>query len=316
MFNNLFKNDLDVYFHIGDSEGNEDFSDGVISSRPGVLVVRQSSIADDILADGIQDVLLLELTARGKSVTVDSINITNGGLGRVMSIPTPISVEKDETYTLKVRLETSSIKPGDLIGVEVSSAADISVEKGKVTSMELIGRDIKVVLAIDQDIQLPSDSEVAIRSVSYVASDRYIKIIPGIAEEYATEFVGRSDAFDLEEVAVKLDSLFADFGDFSFGNISDIAQDLSDDIDNNMKRLVGMLKEPTSKLDAVIEKTEHVVVQLDSLTALMQGDGTIGKMMRSDSLYEELRESNQALKDLLEDIKENPARYLKNIKIL
>ena len=204
----------------------------------------------------------------------------------------------------------------DVIGLRVGDPVLVfGLEKGKVKSMLLKGSTIEVILAIDREIPLPKDSEIAIRSVSYFASDRYIKITPGTAEERATEFIGRSDAFDLEEVAMKLDNVFADFGDFNLGNFSDIARDLSDDIDKNMQRLVVMLKEPTSKLDAVIEKTEHVVEQIDSLTTLMQGDGTLGKMIKSDSLYEELRDSNQALKELLRDIKENPGRYI-NIKVL
>jgi phospholipid/cholesterol/gamma-HCH transport system substrate-binding protein len=57
-----------------------------------------------------------------------------------------------------------------------------------------------------------------------------------------------------------------------------------------------------------------VVEELDSLIMLLKGDGAIGKLLTSDELYEEVRQTNLALKDLLEDIKENPKRYI-NIKV-
>ena len=212
----------------------------------------------------------------------------------------------------------------DVLGLRLGDPVLVyGLEKGKVKTLGLKEGRIEVILALDRDILLPEDSQVAIRSVSYVASDRYIKIIPGTSGEYATEFEGTSDAFDLEEVAARLDTLFGGLEDFKISSIGDIAQDLSDDIDKNMGRLVTMMREPTNKLSStikkteqVIEKTEQVIEGLDSLTSLMQGEGTVGKLMRTDSLYQELRESNQALKELLKDIKDNPARYLKNIKIL
>jgi len=212
----------------------------------------------------------------------------------------------------------------DVLGLRVGDPVQVyGLEKGKVKSLDLKEGKIEVILALDREILLPKDSEVAIRSVSYVASDRYIKIIPGKESELSTVFQGKSDAFDLEEIAARLDTLFGGLEEFNISSISDIAQDLSDDIDKNMGRLVAMMKEPTNKLSSTIKKTEQVIGKteqviegLDSLTSLMRGEGTVGKLMRSDSLYQELRESNQALKDLLQDIKENPARYLKNIKIL
>lgn len=141
--NRMATNDLEVYFHIGDTEGNEDRSDGVISTRPGMLVARQRSIAGDIIERGIEDVLELELTARGRSITIESIDFTNTGLAAVLPVPTPITLQKDETVTRIVRLNTSSGDPGDLVGLEISSASQISVDSGKVT---LLGRGAKAYL--------------------------------------------------------------------------------------------------------------------------------------------------------------------------
>ncbi|MBN2621040.1 MCE family protein [candidate division WOR-3 bacterium] len=205
----------------------------------------------------------------------------------------------------------------DVMGLRIGDPVMIyGMEMGKVKSLEYESGAITVILAVDRRIMLPKDSQIAIRSVSYVASDRFIKVIMGSSDEFATTFNGRSDAFDLEDIAARFDTLFSSIEGIDINAIGDVAKDLSKDIDRNMKRLVTMMNKPVTALESVIVKTDHVIEELDSLTALMQSDGTVGKLMRSDSLYEELRGSNQALRELLEDIKENPAKYLKNIKIL
>jgi len=43
---------------------------------------------------------------------------------------------------------------------------------------------------------------------------------------------------------------------------------------------------------------------------LVKGDGSVGKLLKSDELYEEIRATNQALKALIQDINENPKKYL------
>jgi len=138
--NGIAPDDLNVYFHIGDSEGNEDFSDGVISANPGILIVRQRSIAGEILTEDLEDVLELELTARGKSITIDSILFTNIGMGEVRPIAMPMTVEKDETYTQIIQLFTNSCNPGEFIGFGISSEEDISADNATVT---LIGHGAK-----------------------------------------------------------------------------------------------------------------------------------------------------------------------------
>ena len=74
------------------------------------------------------------------------------------------------------------------------------------------------------------------------------------------------------------------------------------------------LQELNKTVKGPSEKIEHLAERLDSLTALMTGDGTMGKLMRSDDLYEEVRQTNQALKSLIEDIEQNPQKYI-NLKV-
>jgi len=115
-------------------------------------------------------------------------------------------------------------------------------------------------------------------------------------------------------MATGLDSVIAVIKHLKMDNLGKIAEDLSRNIDKNIKELTDIVKGPTEKIERVVEKVEDVVVKLDSLSLLFKGDGTVGKLLTSDDLYEEIRETNQSLKALIEDIKENPKKYI-NIKV-
>jgi phospholipid/cholesterol/gamma-HCH transport system substrate-binding protein len=78
---------------------------------------------------------------------------------------------------------------------------------------------------------------------------------------------------------------------------------LTADISKSIQLLSLMMKSP-------VDKIETLVMRLDSLSMLVKGDGTIGKMLKSDELFEEIRETNGALKALIEDINQNPKKYL------
>ena len=91
VFINSMTENVDVYFHIIDSNGNEDFSDGILNSvETGSLIVTQRNIAADILTNDIENILELELTARGSDITVTSIDISELGEGVLVDISTPI----------------------------------------------------------------------------------------------------------------------------------------------------------------------------------------------------------------------------------
>ena len=59
--------------------------------------------------------------------------------------------------------------------------------------------------------------------------------------------------------------------------------------------------------------------RLDSLRAVIhtttsrveRGEGTLGKLIKDDQLYAELHDSVQSLKELIEDIRAHPKKYLK-----
>ncbi len=202
----------------------------------------------------------------------------------------------------------------DVTGLRVGDPVTVyGIEKGKVKSLEIDSSMIRAVLAIERDIVLPKDSKISVRSISYVGSDRYVRVVPGSGEEVAHIYYGFNESLDLESMAMQFDSLVVMIKNIAPDelDLNKIAMQLSRNIDKNIRLLTETVKRPTDKF-------EHLVEELDSLSALMStlisGDGTVGKLLKSDELYEELRQTNQSLQDLVEDIKENPRKYI-NIKV-
>ncbi|MEO0143154.1 MAG: MlaD family protein, partial [candidate division WOR-3 bacterium] len=98
------------------------------------------------------------------------------------------------------------------------------IEKGRVKSIHLKGDKVLTVLALDPDIILYDDSKISIRLVSYLGSDRYIKIVPGKSGIIPEYYYGYNASFDIELVATKLDSLSNLFSNLKLpdlGNIGD-----------------------------------------------------------------------------------------------
>lgn len=79
------------------------------------------------------------------------------------------------------------------------------------------------------------------------------------------------------------------------------------------------LRKALDHFSAAAENMDKLSGRLDSLRVTVQalanhvnnGDGTIGKLVNDQKLYDELNRSVVALKELIEDIKKNPKRYFK-----
>ena len=98
----------------------------------------------------------------------------------------------------------------------------------------------------------------------------------------------------------------------------------------NLERLTSMLNENRDELDRVFNNLANIsdtlaranageamrslsktATRLDAITGNIEsGQGTLGKLVASDSLYNEINHAILSLDKLLEDIKERPGRYV------
>ena len=117
-------------------------------------------------------------------------------------------------------------------------------------------------------------------------------------------------------------------------NITNMVVNQKDNLDaimNNAKTFTGELKQSAEHFDHIVTNVsnitddisqadisgtishlQHTIATMDSILQQLQSDdNTIGKLMTTDSLHNELTRSTEQLRLLLEDIRKNPKKYVK-----
>lgn len=199
----------------------------------------------------------------------------------------------------------------DVGGLRVGDPVMVyGLEKGSIKSLQIDGDSVLVIVAVRREIPVPEDSRFAIRSVGMLGGDRFIKITPGKSDRQGTVFHGISESIDMESIAAELGRVVTIIENMKLPDLDNIGPQLSAAIDRTVNNLSQMFQAPGSRLESLTKR-------LDSLSILLQGDGSLGRMIKSDELYQELRSTNKSIRDLMEDIKANPKKYLdlKDLKV-
>jgi phospholipid/cholesterol/gamma-HCH transport system substrate-binding protein len=76
--------------------------------------------------------------------------------------------------------------------------------------------------------------------------------------------------------------------------------------------LTAVLMHAGTQFQDVVVRADNVFRSMDAMTAgIGEGRGTLGLLLQDTLLYQELLESNAALQALLDDIRENPRKYIR-----
>ena len=69
--------------------------------------------------------------------------------------------------------------------------------------------------------------------------------------------------------------------------------------------------------DRMLEALNDAQNTVDNVNALVngvqKGQGTLGQLMQNDSLYKSLSKTIESLDNLVNDVKDNPSRYLRSL---
>jgi len=103
--------------------------------------------------------------------------------------------------------------------------------------------------------------------------------------------------------------------DKSFENLASVTGNLRNNNDNLSQTLQNFssLSDSLEKADikAVVEKADQTFKKLDvALTKIEKGEGTAGKLITNDSVYNNLNNALFSLDSLLIDLKDHPKRYV------
>lgn len=107
----------------------------------------------------------------------------------------------------------------------------------------------------------------------------------------------------LHQVMANMDSVLNNVQDISSFDKDKIATTLS-----NLERM-------SVELNTMVDKLQTTTTSLDNiLTRIERGEGTVGKLLKDDKLYEDMDRLFVNLDGLVTDLKENPEKYL-SIKV-
>ena len=183
---------------------------------------------------------------------------------------------------------------------------------GKVSSIELENRQLKVSMKIKKDAPVKTDSIASIQMASLLGSS-YVNLSFGSEETPLNngEFpLASIDPTDLNKVLAKLDTaigsldsalgMFGGFGE-NEENINDIVSNLDivlEDLVEGKGTLGKLIKD-----DTLYEETTVAMKNIKNISAkLSDPDGTFGKLINDDTLYVEATEAATNMNEVLEKI--------------
>lgn len=96
------------------------------------------------------------------------------------------------------------------------------------------------------------------------------------------------------------------------------ARDLLGESRPDVRRVVGNMRRTTERLDGMARKFETALETLETTLSdlnevsgkLRRGEGTLGRLVHDETLYMDMRRTLATVDSLIEDIKEDPKRYL------
>jgi phospholipid/cholesterol/gamma-HCH transport system substrate-binding protein len=128
----------------------------------------------------------------------------------------------------------------------------------------------------------------------------------------------RKAIISLEQTAYKLDDLIGS-EKIKISSILSHLNGITSNLDKNGQKIDNILTNFSNLSDSLskaqlkdaIDNADKSLQELNTmLTKINQGQGTLGKMIKNDSLYNNLNKSSEDLDKLLKDLRINPERYI------
>ena len=196
----------------------------------------------------------------------------------------------------------------DVAGLKVGDPVQIlGIEKGRVTRIDLVQDHVEVKVEVDKEFQPTTDTRFAVRSISYLGGDRYLMVTPGDSGPAAPGqvFHGINESLELETTFLRLDRLLTELN----------PTELSDKLGKSAGDLVGTIRTELAEVrrdfSGAAGNLSRLAARLDTFVQLVDTNSTAGRLVRSDQLYDEVRQTNVELKGLIADIKAHPDKYVR-----
>jgi len=174
-------------------------------------------------------------------------------------------------------------------GLDKNSQVRIAgVEVGKVEEIILDGTKARVTMHLPINVKIPAGSQVFVKS-SGLLGEKYIEIAPGPGPEFVKpgeKIAEGAPAIDVDRVLAQLSAIGTD--------VKSVTQSLSQALggeegERSVKELVSSAKKT---LDSFQNITQTIA----------KGEGTLGKLIKDDSLYQKTKETISEAKETLANL--------------
>jgi phospholipid/cholesterol/gamma-HCH transport system substrate-binding protein len=213
-------------------------------------------------------------------------------------------------------VSVSQVKKGDQVTV-------LGVPKGRIQDVELYPESVVVKVLID-DYALREGATARLESQGIIGQTRLAvtlgtgdplpdgTVIQGIAMGDLSEVISGLGQFLSVSDSVLTEALHL-IGEVS-GHLSATSSRLEttlDELADGMDSFKQGMERSVGRFETTGTTLEGLAAKLDTLSgSLLRGEGTAGKVLRDERLYHRADSTLKALKDLIEDVQENPSRYI------
>lgn len=98
----------------------------------------------------------------------------------------------------------------------------------------------------------------------------------------------------------------------NFSDASRTAKSLTTDREGQLRQALDNFSTAAEKMDRLSGRLDSLRVVVQTLaTRVNSGEGTLGRLVNDDKLYDDLSSSVSSLRALIEDVKKNPKKYFK-----
>jgi len=212
-------------------------------------------------------------------------------------------IGKDRGYLFNIYFDTaagldrnSSVK---VSGVRVGNVERITLEKGKA----------KVTLRLPSDIVLYKDAKAYIKSEGFLA-EKYVEIFPGTVDSPKLEPDGviaqGEPPVDMEQVLSKVGGIREDIKDVTkpLGDVLKAvdAKKVEGMIDN-LNKFSGQLTGIAKDSKEAIQKGKEAFSRMEDIgDKVKKGEGTLGKLIADETIYQDTKKTIETLKNVSEKI--------------
>jgi len=212
-----------------------------------------------------------------------------------------------------------------------------------------VGKDAVILnLKVEDVDQIPVDSKFVIKDLSFIGG-KIIEIIPGVSQKYlqkndtvyasaergisgvvnqfkdlrpkldkilnnADTLTGTATIKELQATIKDLHSTINDTKKIINGKLADVLSNVNlIAVENREKisKLINSLNNNSSDLSAFLSRSSSTASTLDSiLKGIEKGQGSLGSIVKNDSLYRNLNNTITSIDSLVTDLKNHPSKYI------